>query len=358
MGPSDTEESVRRGVRAWVIDQRFGLDALTLVDRSRRPLGPREVRVRVDAVSLNYRDLMVVRGEYNPKQRLPLVPCSDGAGEVIEVGAGTDAPLWNVGDKVVTSFCQGWQSGALTREKALSSLGSPGDGVLAEEVVLRDDGLVAAPRGMSSAEAATLPCAAVTAWSALVEQGRVRAGDTVLVQGTGGVALFALQIASMHGAKVCVVSRSAEKLARTVALGAAQTIHAPDGQWARAAREWTGGVGFHHVVDLGGAKTLEQSLKAVRYGGRVSVIGVLSGNRTEVSLLPLLMQNVALQGVYVGSREMLASVVTAFESTGIRPVVDRIFPFADAPAAFRYLESGAHFGKVVIARDAPTSAVR
>jgi NADPH:quinone reductase-like Zn-dependent oxidoreductase len=300
------------------------------------------------AVSLNYRDLLTVRGHYNPKQPLPLVPCSDGVGEVVGVGEGVTRVA--VGDRVATAFSQTWIGGPPSKNKLRGTLGGPLDGTLAEQMVLSAEGVVRVPDHLTDDEAATLPCAALTAWSALVEQGSVTAGDVVLVQGTGGVSIFALQFARLLGARVIVTSSSDAKAERAREIGAWRTInYAEDEKWGAAARELTDGVGVDHVVEVGGAGTLAQSLAAARVGGEVSVIGVLSGVASELNIIPLLMQQLRLQGILVGSREGFERMNRAVEAHGLRPVVDRVFGFDEASDAFAYMASAQHVGKICIA---------
>ncbi|OJH34075.1 zinc-dependent alcohol dehydrogenase family protein [Cystobacter ferrugineus] len=337
-------------MNAYEIRDGFGLDKLVRCERPDPRPGPFQVRVRVKATSLNYRDLMMVRGQYNPKQKLPLIPNSDGAGVVDAVGPGVTRV--KVGDRVMGLFAQNWLAGEPTRASHAQTLGGPLDGALSDTMLLHEDGAVPTPAYLSDEEAATLPCAAVTAWSALVTQGALKAGDTVLLQGTGGVSLFGLQIARMMGARVLLTSSRDDKLERARALGAHECINyvsTPD--WDKAARTLTGGVGVDHVVEVGGAGTLERSLRAVRTGGTVSVIGVLSGGAGAVPVTPILMNNLRVQGIFVGHRQSFEALNRAFTLHGVRPVVDRVFPFAEARAAFEYLQSGAHFGKVVIRMD-------
>ena len=306
--------------------------------------GPGQVRIRVRAAALNYRDLLVVKGLYGRNLALPLIPLSDGAGEVVEVGRGVTR--FAAGARVAGIFMQTWTEGALTEAKSKSALGGAIDGVLAEQVVLHEDGLVAVPDHLSFEEAATLPCAAVTAWNALIEGG-VRAGDTVLTLGTGGVSLFALQFARMAGARVIITSGSDEKLERAKQLGASDGVnYKTTPEWDKKVRDLTGGVGVDRVVEVGGAGTLPRSLKAVRVGGHVALIGVLTGG--ECNPMPVLMKAVRLQGVFVGSRAMFEAMNRAVALHGMRPVIDRVFPFEEARAAYRHLESGAHFGKIVL----------
>lgn len=333
-------------MKAWEIE-RFGLAELRAVDRPDPVPGPGQVRVRFRAVSLNFRDVLMVEGKYNPRQKLPLVPCSDGAGAIDAVGAGVTR--FAVGDRVMPNFAQGWLAGRETREKMKTTLGGPFDGTLRELGVFSEEGLVAIPEHLTDEEAATLPCAAVTAWNALAGKGSVRAGDTVVTLGTGGVSIFVLQLARLFGARVIVTSSSNDKLAQAKELGAWHGINYLERpEWADGVLEVTGGVGADHVVELGGAGTLGQSLKAVRPGGEISIIGVLAGAVTELNLTSVLMRGLRLQGVLVGSREHFEDMNRALAHHRLRPVLDRTFDFADAPAAFRHLATGRHFGKVVV----------
>jgi NADPH:quinone reductase-like Zn-dependent oxidoreductase len=323
----------------------FDIDALNVGERPQPQPGPGEVLVRMRAWALNYRDLMLVKGQYNPKLKLPFVPLSDGAGEVAAVGPGVRRV--KVGERVAGCFMQQWQAGEVTEAKAKSALGGALEGVLAEYVVLHEDGVVAVPAHLSDEEAATLPCAAVTAWHALVGEGQLKAGDTVLVQGTGGVSLFALQFALMHGARVIATSSHADKLARVLEMGASDGINykqTPD--WGDKVRELTGG-GVDHIVEVGGAGTLNQSLRAVRMNGRIALIGVLAGPG-NVNPTPILMKNIRVQGIFVGSRAMFEAMNRAITLHKMRPVVDRVFGFAEVRQALRHMESAAHFGKICL----------
>lgn len=334
--------------RSMVIDGGFGLDNLVLRERDRVAPASGDVIVRIRAASVNYRDLRMVRGEYNPKQPLPLVPLSDAVGEI--VAKGDQVTGLSVGDRVCPLFAQGWHAGEPTKEKISTTLGGPLDGVLREEMTLRAKNVVKVPVHLSDAEAATLPCAYLTAWSALVEQGAVSAGQTVLVQGTGGVSIAALQLAKAMGARVIATSSSDEKLERARDLGADDTVnykHTP--AWGKKAVELTGGRGVDIVVEVGGAGTLGESLRAVRPGGVVAVIGVLAGAATEVNVMPILMRNVRLQGVFVGHKEAFVRMNRAIEQTALRPVVDRAFAWTDARAALEHLEAARHFGKIALA---------
>lgn len=333
-------------MKLYEIAQPESIGALTLVERPRPAPGPGQVLIRVRACSLNYRDLAVVRGTYARGLKLPLIPLSDGAGEVVEVGPGVTR--FAVGDRVAAIFMQGWIAGGPREEYGRSALGGAIDGMLAEYVALNQEGLVAIPAHLTYEDAATLPCAAVTAWNALVSEGRLKAGDTVAVLGSGGVSVFALQFARLTGARVIATSSSEEKLARLLELGASDGVnYRTTSEWDKRVRELTAGRGVDHVVEVGGAGTLARSLNAVRQGGRVSLIGVLSG-AGQVDPTPVLRKAVTLQGIYVGSRAMFEDMNRAIETAGMRPVVDRVFPFAEAREAYRYLESAAHFGKIVI----------
>lgn len=334
-------------MRAFVFEDRFSLDALKLAERPEPQPGPGQALVRVRANSLNYRDLVVASGGYGRHGKLPLIPLSDGAGEVVEVGA--QVTRVKPGERVAAIFMQSWLAGALTEDSTKSALGGAIDGMLAEYVVVDAEGLVPIPQHLSYAEAATLPCAAVTAWHALVAEGCIRAGDSVLVLGTGGVSIFALQFARLHGARVIATSSSDDKLARAIGLGASDGInYRQTPEWGRRVLELTGGAGVDHVIEVGGAGTLPQSFRAVRYGGRISLIGVLSDPGAAVDPRPLLMKGARLQGIYVGSREMFEAMNRAISLSGLRPVIDRVFPFAEAPEAYRYMRAAGHFGKIVL----------
>jgi NADPH:quinone reductase-like Zn-dependent oxidoreductase len=333
-------------MKAYHLTTFGGPRSLERVDLPTPEPGSGQVRFRLRAASLNYRDLMICKGVYNPRLKLPVIPLSDGAGEVTAVGDGVSR--FRVGDRVVAAFMPGWREGPPTDLKVRSALGGDVDGMLAEESVLPESGLLPIPEHLSFEEAATLPCAAVTAWNALVETGGVQPGDSVLVQGTGGVSLFALQFARMAGARVIATSSRDDKLSRALELGASDGINyktSPD--WDKRARELTGGVGVDMIVEVGGAGTLPRSTRAIRTGGYIALIGVLSG-AGEFNPIPLLMRNIRLQGIFVGSVAMFEAMLAAIATARMRPVMDRVFPFDQAAEALEYLESGAHFGKVVI----------
>lgn len=325
----------------------FGLDNLKLEDYPLPALGAADVHVRFRAASLNYRDLMVVLGQYNPKMELPRVVGSDAAGEVVAVGAAVTQ--FKPGDRVASLFFQQWHDGPIQPATGKSALGGPIDGVFATERVMPEAGLIRIPEGLTLEEAATLPCAAVTAWDALVEKGKLRAGQTVLILGTGGVSLFGLQFAKAQGARVIVTSSSDEKLQRARAMGADELInYKRTPQWDEEVFRLTGKRGVDHVVEVGGAGTLPQSLKAVTPGGHVFLIGVLSGKGNTIDPTPVLAKSIHLDGVYVGSRGMFERMNAAIVANGIKPVVDRVFPVNEYRAAFEHMQSGSHFGKIVL----------
>jgi NADPH:quinone reductase-like Zn-dependent oxidoreductase len=334
-------------MRAYQVQSPTGPDGLQLVDLPEPQPAPGHVLVRVRAVSLNYRDLLVARGQYGGGSKPGVIPTSDGAGEVVAAGEGVTR--FQPGDRVAGCFFLDWESGEITPEKMRRDQGGRYDGMLRELVALPESAAVPLPAHLSFEEGATLPCAALTAWHALVTKGGVKAGDVVLTLGTGGVSIFALQLAKLHGARVILTSASDEKLARARALGADETINyraTPD--WEKAVWALSGKRGVDHVIEVGGAGTLEKSLACTRYGGRVSLIGVLSGFSGQVNPLPVLFKSLTMQGIYVGSREMFEAMNRAIAASELRPVIDRVFPFDEAPDAYRYLDSGSHFGKVVI----------
>lgn len=335
-------------MKTWQLPTQTGPEALQLVEQPDPVPAPGQVLIRVRAASLNYRDLMVVSDRYGPGIPLPLIPLSDGAGEIAAVGEGVTG--WQPGDRVAGTFFQDWISGPLRREVFGSALGGAIDGMLSTKVALSAEGLVRIPGHLSFEQAATLPCAALTAWQGLVTRGHVSADQTVLIQGTGGVSIFGLQIAKMHGARVIIISGSDAKLARARDLGADAGINyrsTPD--WESEVLRRTGGDGVHQVLEVGGHDTFGRSLRALAMNGTVSVIGGVSGFTTEVALRDILAKNAVIRGIFVGNREMFESMNRAFEAHRLEPVIDRVFPWEEAPAAYEHLASGAHFGKVVIA---------
>lgn len=334
-------------MKVYEIQDAFGLDNFVQTERPDPSAGPGQVVIAMKAASPNYRDLLMIEGHYNPRQPLPLIPFSDGAGEVVEVGEGVERV--GVGDRVMPIFAQDWLAGEPTRERFKSTLGGPLDGAIAEYVVADAQSVARVPQHLSFEEAATLPCAGLTAWNALAEQGDVTAGDVVVCQGTGGVSMFGLQFAQMLGAEVIMTSSSDDKLEKVAQMGAAHGINYKDQpQWGKAVRRITGGRGADHIIEVGGAGTLQQSLKAVCYGGQISVIGVLSGVSQELNVIPILMHNIRVQGIFVGSREMLEHMVRAIEVNQMRPHVDEVFDFDQAKDALEFMKAGKHMGKVVV----------
>lgn len=323
------------------------LDTLAVAERPSPRPGPGQVRVRIRAASLNYRDLLIASGRYGRgSTRFPLIPLSDGAGEVLEAGPGV-ARL-RPGDRVAGAFFQRWIDGPFGPEQAASALGGAIDGVLAEEVVLEEAGAVKYPESLSFEEAATLPCAAVTAWVGL-QQGGLAAGQHVLAMGTGGVSVFVLQLAKAAGARVLLTSSSDEKLARGRALGADEVVNyrrTPD--WDRVAREWAGGQGVDQLLEVGGAGTLPTSLRAVAPGGHISLVGLLTGQHADLDAARRNDRGVNVDSVYVGSVRHFEAMNAAIARAGLTPVIDRVFPFEEARQAYEHLRTGAHFGKVVI----------
>jgi NADPH:quinone reductase-like Zn-dependent oxidoreductase len=324
------------------------LDTLTLVDRPVPTPREGQVLVRIRAASLNYRDLLVATGRYPlgaPKH--PLVPLSDGAGEVAAVGAGVTK--WKAGDRVAGTFFQRWIDGPFGADNAASALGGAIDGVLAEYVVFEEGGLVRIPPALSFEEAATLPCAGVTVWVALMVLGDLKAGETVLAMGTGGVSVFTLQLAKATGARVILTSSRDDKLERGKALGADSVINyrtTPD--WDVRARELTDGRGVDHILEVVGATTLPVSLRAVREGGHLVLVGLLGGARADRDAAAKNERGVRVNSVFVGSARHFEGLNDAVERAGLRPVVDRVYALEDTRAAFDTLASGAHFGKIVI----------
>jgi NADPH:quinone reductase-like Zn-dependent oxidoreductase len=336
-------------MRVFQIEGEWGMDHLKLSTRPEPVAGPGQVVVKMTASSLNYRDLVVPnRGYGSHTGTLPLIPVSDGAGVVTEVGPGVRRVA--VGDRVCPTYFQRWTSGEPDLERLTQSLGGPIDGTMTDYMCLSDEGVSKIPGYLSELEAATLPCAALTAWSALVTSGNTRPGDRVLVQGCGGVALFAVAFAKMLGAHVTVISSSDDRLSRVKALGADAGInYRSTPEWAKATREITGGRGYDLILELGGEKTLPQSLRCIRPGGTVAMIGILSGSAMATSLGLIITRQVRLQGVTVGHRDGFEAMLRAMEQHRIQPVVDRVFAFEELKEAMAYLQSGAQFGKVCLA---------
>ncbi|MEX0695435.1 MAG: NAD(P)-dependent alcohol dehydrogenase [Rhodospirillales bacterium] len=336
-------------MRALVFKTADGPDALQSVERPIPEPGPGQVLVRMGAASLNFRDLLIATGGYRSRQKqTDLVPLSDGAGRIAALGPGVDQ--FAVGDRVTACFFHDWPAGTATERAMESDTGRAVDGMLQEYRVISVGGIVPTPEHLSDAEAASLTCAGLTAWSAIVRLGRAEPGDTILTQGTGGVSLFALQFAKLAGARVAITSSSDDKLARALALGADHGInYRTNPDWGKAAKKWAGGDGIDNVIELGGTETMKQSLIAVRPGGTLSLIGVLSGATTGNVLLPFIVsRDVRLQGVTVGPLDAMRQMCKAIECSKMKPVIDTVFAFDQAADAYRHLQSGTHFGKVCI----------
>ncbi len=333
--------------------QKFGNpEGLELVDQPVPEPAPDEVLVRIKAASLNYRDLVVLRGQYDKNPRQGLTPLSDGAGEVISVGE--KVTQFRAGDRVAGCFFQSWVAGEITADVHKSALGGAMEGVLAEYRIFREQGLVPLPTGYSFEEGATLPCAALTVWQSLITRGRLAPGESVLLLGTGGVSIFGLQFAKAAGAKVIITSSSDEKLQRARAMGADEVInYKSNPEWGKTAAQLAGngvehGNGVDHVVEVGGAGTFAQSIQAAKFGGKIGLIGILSGRGAPSEIFPVVHKCLTVSGIYVGNQEMFLAMNRGIEQTKIKPVIDKVFPFDDAREAFAYMQGGAHFGKVVV----------
>ena len=334
-------------MKAYKLFPEEGLQALKLTEQSSRAVGATEVKVRVRAVSLNYRDLMMAKGAKKANRPNPLTPVSDGAGEVIEVGSTVKG--YKPGDRVVASFFPTWLDGPLSDYHHANALGGSADGMLSEEVVLDQSAWLKIPEHLSFEQASTLPCAGLTAYHALFEAASLRPGDTVLLQGTGGVSILALQLAKAAGATVLMTSSSAEKAARAKALGAAEVFdYKQNLTWGEAAKAWTKGRGVDIAIEVGGPGTFDQTIASLRYGGTMSILGVLTGTRGEVNTYAIFHKTLRVAGVYVGSVAMFEKLNRALAANKIEPVVDKTFAFEQAKEAYEYLASGNHFGKVVV----------
>lgn len=328
-----------------------GIDTLRLIEKEKLQLSNgRDVRVRVKACALNYRDLMIARGDYQPSkgEESFFTPLSDMAGEVIEVGA--EVTEWKVGDRVINHPFRQWPAGRLRLSWALSFIGVRGmEGVLAEEVIYPSEALVKIPSYLSDVEAATFPIAGLTAWSALVTHGYLIPGEWVLLEGTGGVSIFAAQLAHAMGARTILLTSSAEKgVFVQKQFHVDQILDYRDESWSKKVKEITQGLGVDLIVDVVGGKTLTQGLKVCNFGARVGVIGVLGGAETAFSVPDLLRKQITVQGIFMESAAELRALMRADEKMALKPHVDKVFPFEETPAAYRYLESQRHIGKVVI----------
>ena len=332
-------------MRTWEIQGAYGLENLRMVDRPDPEPGPGQIVVAMKAASLNYRDLTTIRGAL--VHPLPLIPFSDGAGEVLAIGEGVTRV--RPGDRICPMFFQSWLSGPVTVEARAGALGGPLPGVLQDRMLLDAEGVSRVPDHLSWAEASTLPCAALTAWRAIAFEAPVGPGDVVLVQGTGGVSMLALQFAKARGAKVVVTSSSDAKLERAKALGADMVInYRTTPAWGAKARELTGGKGVDVVIEVGGEGTFNESLDAARVGGAVVVIGVLGGVTPQVSVRTIFSKNLRILGISVGSREQFEDMCAHIGRWKLQPVVDQTFGFDDLQKALRLMEAGGHFGKIVL----------
>ena len=333
-------------MKAYEVRETTGLDGLVLNAARPEPQpAPGQILVRMHAAALNYRDQGVIKGAYG-YTKFPLIPLSDGAGEVVAAGEGVTQ--FKPGDRVTSTFFVNWTGGRMPADASRNSLGGMVDGVLAEYALLHETGAIRIPANMSFEDAATLPCAALTAWNAVVETGQIKAGETVAVLGTGGVSCFALAFAKMHGAFAFLTSSSEEKLARAKTLGADALInYRSQSEWDQEILKQTGGTGVDLVIEVGGAGTLERSMNAVRPGGTICVIGALAG---AGSINPRMINRKAirLQGVHVGSRDMFTAMNKAVALHKLKPVIDKVFGFADAKGAYLHQQTGKHFGKIVI----------
>jgi len=331
-------------MRVWQIPS-FGIDSLELVERPTPQPGPGDVVVKILAASFNFRDLLMTKGLYNPKLRLPRIPCSDGSGEIVSVGEGVTR--WKVGDRVAGIFMQNWLDGAPTPAKTKGALGGDIDGTLAEYVLLKESGLVAIPDGLSFEEAATLPCAAVTAWNALA-YGDLSPDSTVLIQGTGGVSIFVLQFAKARGLRVLGISSSAAKLDRAADLGLDEGFdYGANSEWDHWVLDQTDGQGVDLIVDVGGAGTLPRSLRALKMCGMIAQVGVLAGPEEHIPIPMILQKQLRIQGVYVGSRRNFEEMNKAIASSNLRPVFES-HPWTKAREVLKQMESATHFGKLVV----------
>jgi NADPH:quinone reductase-like Zn-dependent oxidoreductase len=339
-------------MRAWQLGA-FDIASLALADRLAPVPQAGEVLVDITAVSLNYRDLAIAAGTYAPTQRLPLIPASDAVGTISAIGAGVTK--WKVGDRVIGCYMQTWERGPSKPSDRQNTLGSPLDGVLCEQRVFPQGSVVAAPEKLTDHECAALPIAAVTAWCALFEHGEARPGETMLVQGSGGVSTFAIQLAAAAGLRVAAVSRSAQKLEAARRLGASLLIEStatPD--WSRAVLDLTQQVGVDVILDVGGQGTLRESLRAAAQNGRIISIGFLGGTSSEINLGQVITKNLTVRGVTVGSRTSFENLLRFLDQTGIKPVIDSVFSFEEAPLAFARLASGEQQGKIVIRMEGHT----
>jgi NADPH:quinone reductase-like Zn-dependent oxidoreductase len=334
-------------MKAFELQDFGGIDSLKLVERDRPTAGPGEIVIQMKAASLNYRDLITVQGGYGSTVKAPLVPLSDGCGEVVEVGDGVHK--WLVGDRVAPCFFSDWVSGPVALEGLISSLGGARDGAAQEFMCLKEHSVVRAPDHMSDEEVATLPCAALTAWRGLIVEGSLKPGERVLLLGTGGVSIFGLQIAKAAGAEVFITSSSDEKLERAKALGADHTINYKEHpKWSRKVREIVGLDGIDHVLEVGGIGTLKESMKSMKPGGHVSLIGVVAQGDDDFKLGAAVAGNLKMQAISVGSRAHFEEMNKALTLHKVKPVIDKTYGFEELPQALTDMRGAGHFGKIVV----------
>ena len=335
-------------MKAYQIRDEWSLEHIELVEIPKPSPGPGEVLVEMKASSLNYRDMVVANRGYGSKTgNLPLIPVSDGVGIVRELGDGVSRVA--IGDRICPLFMQGWISGPPNRERLSTTLGGPIDGVMAEFRCFPQDSVSKVPEELTDLEASTLPCAALTAWSALVEEGKLQPGESVLIQGTGGVSLFALQFAKICGARCILISGSNQKMKRAQEFGADEVLNYQDlPEWGKQVRDFSGGEGVDHIVEVGGPETLPQSLRAIRPGGTISMIGVLSGSEMKAQLGLIVTRQIRLQGITVGHRDGFEAMASAINASGMKPIVDQVYPFTSLPEAMHSLSEAKHFGKICL----------
>lgn len=335
-------------MKSYSLCNNFGINRLLINETEPQKPKNNQVLLKIKAVALNYRDLLMIEGTYNPKQKLPLIPVSDGVGEVLEKGC--DVKDLKIGDRVVGLFSQTWMSGEIKKEHMLSVLGGPLNGMLSEFIVLNESGVIKVPNFLTDIEASTLPCAALTAWRAVVEEGNISSESVVVLQGTGGVSLFALQFLESLKARVIMISGNDLKIEKIKKrfnfLDIINYNSTP--KWAKKIKDITNGKGADLIVELGGALTFQESLEAIGVGGQIKVIGNLSGNRSELNLVTIPMKSIKIQGIFVGNRASFNRMNDKIDSNKMHPFIDAVFSFNEAKEAFMYLKKSEHLGKVCI----------
>ncbi|KUJ62854.1 NADPH:quinone oxidoreductase [Flavobacteriaceae bacterium CRH] len=335
-------------MKAYQISENYSIETLKKVDKSYRKPLPNEILIQIKAVSLNYRDLLVIRGIDKWKPPVGRIPVSDGVGIVMEIG--NQVTEISINDRVAGLFFPNWMDGKLSDEKLLHSLGgNASDGMLQEYVILKENEVIKVPDYLTNEEAATLPCAAITAWHGLVEKGNIKSGDTVLIQGTGGVSLFSMQFALALGAEVILLSGSDDKLERAKKMGVNHLINYKNvPNWENEVMQITNGIGAKHIVEVVGSDHINKSIEAVALDGTISVIGIMDGLKGNINTAQLMSKQIKLQGINVGSKEMFSRMNEMLHIKQIHPIIDTTFLFEDTIEALKKLESGSHFGKIVI----------